>query len=89
MKAVPLRTAVTASRSVRGMGGLMRIHRTFPNLAAAALDVPLSLAATGQAAVDAGAAGPNAAVQVSSATRAGAPIGAWGTTLGPVTVPGT
>jgi hypothetical protein len=80
---------VTASRSVRGMGGLMRIHRTFPNLAAAALDVPLSLAATGQAAVDAGAAGPNAAVQVSSATRADAPIGAWGTTLGSVTVPGT
>ena len=89
MKAVPPRTAVTASRSVRGMGGPMRIHRTFPNLAAAALDVPLSLAATGQAAVDAGAAGPNAAVQVSSATRADAPIGAWGTTLGSVTVPGT
>jgi hypothetical protein len=66
---------VTASRSVRGMGGPMRIHRTFPNLAAGALDVPLSLAATGQAAVDAGAAGPNAAVQVSPATRADAPIG--------------
>jgi hypothetical protein len=80
---------VTASRSVRGMGGPMRIHRTFPNLAAGALDVPLSLAATGQAAVDAGAAGPDAAGQVSSATRAGAPIGAWGATLGPVTVPGT
>ena len=80
---------MTASRSVRGMGGLMRIHRTFPHLAAAALDVPLSLAATGQAAVDAGAAGPNAAVQASSATRADAPIATWGTTLGPVTVPGT
>jgi hypothetical protein len=80
---------VTASRSVREMGGLMRIHRTFPHLAAAALDVPLSLAATGHAAVDAGAAGPDAAVPVGSAARAGAPIGAWRTTLGPVTVPGT
>ena len=89
MKAVPTRTVVTAPRSVRGMGGLMRIHRTFPNLAAGALDVRWSLAAAGQAAVDGGAAGPNAAVQVSSAARAGAPIGAGGTTLGPVTVPGT
>ena len=67
----------------------MRIHRTFPNLAAAALDVPFSLAATGQAAVDGGAAVPNAAVPASSATCAGAPIGAWGTTLGSVTAPGT
>jgi hypothetical protein len=85
VKAVPPRTPDGLAIGAWN-GGPMRILRTFPNLAAAALDVPLSLAATGRAAVDAGAAGPNAAVQVSSTTRADAPIGAWGTTLGSVTV---